>query len=640
MVQGLANKILRVDLTNRTTTVEEPPENFYRKYLGGAGFIAYYLLKELPRGVDALSPDNIMVFADGPMTGTPVPGGARNCIGAKSPVSGGIAKSEVGGFWGHELKRAGYDAIIVKGKASSPVYIWIHEGAVEFKDATNLWGKDVLETQDAIEAELGERFVRTATIGQAGERLAFVSCIMTDIRNAAGRGGLGAVMGSKNLKSIAIKGKSVPKAADQVAFMEQSKWMNNNYMNVGGKGFHDLGTGSDIIEKNETGVLATRNWGDGYFENAAKINAQTIRDTYRVAMEACPACQVRCKKVVELENDTYKVNRRGGGPEYETLAGFGSFCGVDDLAAICKANELCSYYGLDTIATSGVIAFAMECFEKGLITLEDTDGLDLRFGNAQAMVKATELIGKREGALADLLADGSRIAARKIGHGAEEYAMQVKGVEFGMHEPRIKQGLGIAYAVNPHGADHMSSLHDTQITQEGAGMNKFRGLGVTDPLKATDIGPAKVSAIVLSQNWRIFGDSAVFCHFVPWTAHQHVELIRKLTGWDFTTVEAFRVGERVTTMMRAFNLREGLTAADDTLPKRFFSPTPRGPLKSTAIDRQAFEKAIHNYYRLMGWDSDSGIPTKEKLEDLGIAWVEEQISSLRKGPKTRKRAAA
>lgn len=637
MVPGLANKILRVDLTNRTTSVEEPSENFYRKYLGGAGFIAYFLLKELPRGVDALSPDNILVFADGPMTGTPTPGGARNCIGAKSPVSGGIAKSEVGGFWGHELKRAGYDAIVVKGRASSPVYIWIQDGVAEIKDASHLWGKDVLETQDAIEAELGERFVRTATIGPAGEKLDFVSCIMTDIRNAAGRGGLGAVMGSKNLKSVAIKGKNVPKGADQVGFIDLSKWMNNNYMNVGGKTFHEFGTGSDMKEKNETGVLATRNWGDGYFEEINKISAQAVRDTYRVAMEACPACQVRCKKVVELENDTYKVNRRGGGPEYETLAGFGSFCGVDDLAAVCKANELCSYYGLDTIATSGAIAFGMECFEKGLITLEDTDGLELRFGNGQAMVKAVEVIGKRKGSLGDLLADGSRIAAHKIGHGAEEYAMQVKGVEFGMHEPRLKQGLGIAYAVNPHGADHMSSLHDTQITQEGAGMNKFRGLGVSDPLKFNDLSPAKVSAIAQSQFWRIFGDSAVFCHFVPWTLHQHVDLIRKMTGWDFTTVEALRVGERVVTMMRAFNLREGLTAADDTLPKRFFSPTPRGPLKETAIDPVAFDRAVHNYYKYLGWDSQSGVPTSEKLQELGVGWVDEQISFLRNGEKAKVR---
>ncbi len=638
MVPGLANKILRVDLTNRTTSVEEPDENFYRKYLGGAGFVAYYLLNELKKGIDPLSPDNILVFADGPLTGTPTPGGARNCIGAKSPLSGGIVKSEVGGFWGHELKRAGFDALIVTGKADSPVYLWIHEWIhegevegkveVEIRDASHLWGKDVLETQDLIEEELGERFVRTATIGPGGEKLAMISCIITDVRNAAGRGGLGAVMGSKNLKSVAVKGRQVPKGANQTGFLDLSRWMNKNYMDVGGKGFHDLGTGGDMIEKNETGVLAIRNWGDGYFEEVEKLNSQTLRDTYRVAMEACPACQVRCKKVVELENEKYKVNKRAGGPEYETLAGFGSFCGVDDLAAVCKANEICSFLSLDTISTSGVIAFAMECFEKGLLTLEDTGGIDLRFGNADAMVKVTELIGRREG-IGDLLADGSKKAAERIGKGAEEFAMQVKGIEFGMHEPRLKQGLGIAYAVNPNGADHMTSLHDTQIVSEGAGMNKFRGLGITDPLRADDLGPAKVSAIMSSHFWRLFGDSAVFCHFVPWTINQHVDLLSKLTGWDFTTVEALRVGERVATMMRAFNMREGLTAADDTLPKRFFSPTPRGPLKDKALDPVAFDQAVHTFYRMMGWDSETGLPNTEKLAELGVGWIEDQISFLR-----------
>ncbi|MFQ5873415.1 MAG: aldehyde ferredoxin oxidoreductase N-terminal domain-containing protein, partial [Dehalococcoidia bacterium] len=301
MVQGLPNKILRVNLSTRRVLWEEPDELFYRRYLGGAGFVGYYLLKELKPGIDPLSPDNILLFALGPVTGTAMPGASRNCVGAKSPLSGGMAKSEVGGFFGFELKRAGLDSLIVEGRAESPVYIWIHEGEVEIRDARHLWGKTVLETQDLIEGELAERLVRTATIGPAGEKMAAISCIITDLRNAAGRGGLGAVMGSKNLKCVAVKGRKVPQPADPEKFRELARWMNHNYMNIGAAGsYHDVGTGADalMVGGNAIGNLPVRNWSDGDFEEVEKITADAVRDTYRIGMEACPACQVRCKKVV------------------------------------------------------------------------------------------------------------------------------------------------------------------------------------------------------------------------------------------------------------------------------------------------------------------------------------------------------
>lgn len=290
-------------------------------------------------------------------------------------------------------------------------------------------------------------------IGPAGENQAGIACVITDLRNAAGRGGLGAVMGSKNLKAVAVKGSRAQRAADQPKFLELARWMNNNYMNVGGAGFHDYGTGehSLMVGGNEIGNLPVRNWSDGHFEGVEKITANAVKDTMRVGMDACPACQVRCKKVVELENEKFKVDRRGGGPEYETLASFGSFCGVDDLGAICKANEMCNFYSLDTISAGAIIAFAMECFENEILSFEDTEGIDLRFGNADAMLEVLELIARREG-IGDVLADGTRKAAERIGRGAQEYAMHVKGVELGMHEPRLKQGLGISYAVNPWAA--------------------------------------------------------------------------------------------------------------------------------------------------------------------------------------------
>ena len=620
MVTGLANKILRVDLSDRRVWTEEQDELFYRRYLGGAGILAYYLLKEMKPRVDALSPGNILVFAPGPVTGTTMPGSARLCVGAKSPLSGGIAKCEAGGFFGYELKRAGFDALVVQGKADQPVYLWINNGEVEIKDAAKLWGRSVLETQDAIEAELGEKRVRTAAIGPAGENLAAISCIMTDVRNAAGRGGLGAVMGSKNLKCVAVKGSSVPQAADPEKFRDMARWMNTNYMNFGiAARFHTLGTGADMVGGNAIGNLPVLNWSGGKFDDVAMIDADALRNSYRVAMEACPACQIRCKKVVELENDTYKVDRRNGGPEYETLAGFGSFMGIKDLAAICRANELCGLNSLDTISTSGTIAFAMECFGKGILTREDTGGMDLSFGNADVMLKLIELIAQRQG-IGDVLADGSRAAARRIGRGAEEFSMQVKGVEFGMHDPRLKQGLGLLYSIAAHGADHMTGMHDTLFTQEGRGMDAARALDSLDPLPANDLSTAKVDRVKNQHLSRNFGDSLVTCHFSPWTLRQQVDMVRALTGWDYTDFEALRQGERVATMARVFNLREGLTAADDQLPKRFFSPAPDGPLKSTAIDPEAMSRAKRTFYTLMGWDPVSGVPTQEKLEQLGIAW--------------------
>ncbi|HWI81980.1 aldehyde ferredoxin oxidoreductase family protein [Ramlibacter sp.] len=621
MVQGLANKVLRVDLSDGRIWTEQPDERFYRRYLGGAGFVGYYLLKEVPAGTDPLAPENRLVFAAGPITGTPMPGGSRLCVGAKSPLSGGIAKCEAGGHFGYELKRAGFDALVVQGRAARPVYLWIQDGEAQLKDAGALWGRTVLETHEAVEGELGERRVRTAAIGPAGERLAAISCVMTDVRNAAGRGGLGAVMGSKNLKCVAVKGSTIPQAADRERYRELARWMNNNYQTLGNAAaFHALGTGAGMVGGHAIGNLPVRNWSDGSFDGVEQITADAVRDSCRVAMDGCPGCQIRCKKVVELENERFRVDRRNGGPEYETLASFGSFMGIADLAAICRANELCSLYSLDTISTGGTIAFAMECFERGILTAADTGGIELRFGNAEAMLRTIELIARREG-LGDLLADGSRAAARRLGRGAQALAMQVKGVEFGMHEPRLKQGLGLVYAIAANGADHMAGAHDTSFMHEGRAMEAVRSLDSPAPLPASDLGAEKVDRVRNQHLWRNFSDSMVMCHFVPWTLRQQVDLLRAQTGWDYTDFEAVRQGERVATMARVFNLREGLTAADDCLPARFHAPTPRGALQHTAIDPAAFAQAKRHFYSLMGWDPVTGVPEPVRLEALGLGWA-------------------
>lgn len=628
MVQGHANKILRVDLTSRKITVDEPDESFYRLYLGGAGFVQYYLLTELEAGIDPLSPDNILVFAPGPMTAAAMPGAGRHCVGAKSPLTGGIAKAESGGHWGFEFKRAGFDAMVVKGRADSPVYIWIQDGEVEIRDASGLWGTTVLETHDAIIGELGDKLIRTTAIGPAGENMVRFACIMNDLRSAAGRGGTGAVMGSKNLKAIAVRGHNPPVLSDPEKIREMGRWMNANYgsVNVGlvSTALHDLGTGDEalMVGGNEIGNLPTRNWGDGYFDEVKEITAEVVKNEVRVDMEGCAACSIRCKKMVEFD-EPYQTDRRNGGPEYETLAALGSFLGISDIKAICKANDMASLYSMDTISLGGVIAFAMECYENEILTPKDTGGIELRFGNADAMLKTVELIARREG-FGDILADGSRKAAERIGSGAEEYAMQVKGLELGMHEPRLKQGLGLLYSVEAQGADHCSGIHDTAFTTEGPGLTHMHSMGVYEPLPANDLGPGKVHMAKMMHLWRLFVDALGVCYFVPWSISQQAEIVKAVTGWDFTVLEATKVGERVATMGRAFNTREGFTAADDALPKRFFSPTPRGGLKNTAIDKEAMDRAIHTFYTMMGWDSVTGVPTVENLEELGIGWVTER----------------
>jgi aldehyde:ferredoxin oxidoreductase len=630
MVKGIANRILRVDLTNRRTWIDEPDEAFYRKYLGGACFVPYFLLNETKAGIDPLSPDNLLIFALGPMTGMPMPGAARNCVGGKSPLTGGIAKSEVGGHFGWEMKRAGFDAIVVQGRADRPVYLWLHDATAEIRDALHIWGRNCLETQDTICDELGDSRIRFAAIGPAGENMVRFACVTNDLKDAAGRGGTGAIMGSKNLKAVAVRGRGLPsELADPDKINEMGRWMNAHFAEVSpaSKGLSEVGTGAaaGMIGGNETGNLPVRNWSDGFFEGVEKITADAVRDTVGVGMEGCSACNIRCKKVVAFDSP-YKVDPRAGGPEYETLAMLGSMCGVDDLKAICRGSELCNLYSLDTISTGGTIAFAMECFENEMLTTRDTGGIELRFGNADAMVKMVEMIAKREG-IGDILAEGSRRAAEQIGHGAQEFAMQAKGLEIPAHAPRLKQALGMTYAIEAHGADHVAGMHDTMVSEEGPGIQAMRSLGHYEPLPVDDLGPSKVAMAKVHHIGRHFLDSLVCCSMPPWKMSELCEIVSAITGWDFTTTEALLIGERAVTLNRVFNIREGFTAADDALPRRYFSPTPRGGLKDTAIDPEAFRNAIHTWYYMFGWDRETGIPTQEKLAELSVPWAAQHLPS-------------
>ncbi|MGP8080633.1 MAG: aldehyde ferredoxin oxidoreductase family protein [Dehalococcoidales bacterium] len=613
---GYNGKILRVNLSNNSISTEEIQGPFCRKYLGGAGFVAYFLLKELQAGVDPLGPDNKLVFATGPLTGIKLSGSARHCVGAKSPLTNTIAKAEAGEFWGVELKYAGFDALIVEGKADKPVYISINDGQAAINDAAHLWGKNTKETQEIIRAELKDGRVRVALIGPGGENLVKYACIMHGLFDAAGRGGLGAVMGSKNLKAIAVRGHHPPPIASPERVKEYREWLTTNIEKV--RLFQELGSGAYMVPYESSGNLPVRNFRDGLFPNAAAIEGKTIKDTIRVGMDGCFGCIVRCKKVVKIDAP-YRVDPAYGGPEYETLAGLGSNCGIDNLKAICKGNELCNAYSLDTISTGLNISFAMECFEKGILTSKDTGGLEIRFGDAEIMLKLIELIAFRKG-IGDLLADGTAIAAQKIGRGAGEYAMQVKGLELALHEPRLKAGLGLGYMVNPNGADHCMNIHDTSFAKDPQ-MKDLHALGILEGLPPEEMSPKKVTLFKAMQFLRLLGDCLPACMILPYNYKQLADLTSAVTGWDMEIPELTRIAGRILTMMRLFNIREGFNAADDKLPARFFEPKTDGYLSQAKPDPAKFERAKRYYYALMGWDAQTGIPTPETLEDLGLPVV-------------------
>ncbi len=619
MAFGYTGKILRIDLTHRKIETETRSDDFYRTYLGGRGMVGHYLLNELPQGVEPLSPENVLVFANGPLTGAAVSGQGRNGAGAKSPLTGGFGNAEGGGYWGAELKRAGFDGIIVSGRAEQPVYLWIHDRQAEFRNAAHLWGKTSGQTEDAIREELGDRGIRTALIGPAGEKLVRYAAIVNDRSHFVGRNGLGAVMGSKNLKGIAVRaapGKGQMQIAHPDGVQSLAKWMGANLDKVAG--LHDHGTARILRSLSKAGGLPTYNFRDGHFDANDKITGQTMSATILVKQETCYACAVRCKRVVQVNESPYgTVDPLYGGPEYETLAGFGSLEGNDDLIALAKANELCAAYGFDTISLGNVIAFAMECYERGVISSHDTDGIDLRFGNARATLKMIEKITRREG-FGDVLAEGVARAARTIGRGAEEFAMQVHGQEIPMHEPRLKQGLGVGYAVSPTGADHNHNMHDTYYTKEGSAVEDLRALEASiHAVPANDLSPDKVRILTTLSNWMHFWDSAVMCQFLPYSVQQMTDLMNAVTGWDMSAHDYVRTGERAATLARLYNLREGWNSKDDTLPKRFFQAFANGPLAGTALAPEQFAAATREYYRQMGWD-ENGVPTHERLAELGI----------------------
>lgn len=622
MAGGYCGRILRVDLSDGNLHVEEPEGDFYRRYLGGMGMISYYLLKETKQGVDPLGPENLLVFATGVVTGAPLSGSGRHAIGAKSPLTGGFGVSEVGGYWGAEVKRAGFDAIIIRGKSPKPVYLWVHDKEAEIRDAGHLWTEDVGTAHEIIGGELKDQLIRVAEIGPAGEKRVRFAAVVCDLKHTAGRTGMGAVMGSKNLKAVAVRGHAGIEIANVEKIREMALWFAHNVGTLS-KILHEYGTGAAMEAFELTGNLPVRNFRDGIFPNAGSISAQAVKEKVRVGMWTCFACAVRCKKEVRI-GEPWNVDPKYGGPEYETLAAFGSTCGVDGLEAICKANEICQRAGLDTISAGVAISFAMECYENGLISKEETGGIDLNFGNASSMLTLLQKIVDRKD-IGDVLAEGVKGAAEKIGKDSWRYAVHVKGQEVPMHEPRLKRGLGLGYSVSPTGADHMHNIHDNGLTE--LQWKDMQSLGVLQRVAPEDLGPRKVQLAMNMINSRILDNCLVMCNFPPWSLIQKTDVVNAITGWNTSLFELMKTAERTLTLARIFNIREGFNVEDDWLPNRFFQPKRDGALSNTSVNPQELQEARRLYYGMMGWDQDTGVPKAWKLAELDVSWAADHVSA-------------
>lgn len=644
MPYGYNGKILHVDLTHARATVETPSESFYRMYMGGSAMGLFYILREMPKGADALGADNVLTLMTGVTTGAAISGQSRINANAKSPISGGIGDSQGGGFFPAELKFAGFDGIVVKGKAPKPVYLWIKDGVVEFRDAAHLAGKLTGDVDTALKQELNDEKIEILQHGPAAEKGVLFSSLLSMSNRNNGRTGMGLVMASKNLKAVVVRGTHKPELADPKGLTALNREGPKRLPDNGDMaGLAKYGTASVVMPQNSMGTLPTRNYNEAAFEFAENISGEKLYDEYlrgaengkqdRQGRDTCYSCIVRCKRVVEQEGK-YKVDQKYGGPEYETIGTFGSYCAIKDLAAISLANQICNEYAVDTIACGATIAFAMECFEKGIITTEQTGGVELKFGDADAMLDVLRQIVTASTPLGKLLGQGSDRAAAAWGNGSDECLTTVKGAESPAHMPQAKRSLGLIYAVNPFGADHQSSEHDWMIEEGIASdlyMSRLAELGMEERLAPLSLDKAKVKFSYLTELFYSMLDSVELCQFVwgpAWTLYgpqDTADLVKAVTGWDVSVDDLMKVGARRLNLMRTFNSREGLDRKDDKLPKKFFKALQgEGPSAGIALSHDEIEAALDEYYKLAGW-TNNGVPTRASLHHLDLDWAAELL---------------
>jgi len=604
---GYAGRILRIDLSSGAVKTEPLREEVAKKYIGGIGLGIRLLLDNSEAGVDPLSPENPLILTTGPFSGTIAPtGGNGHAFVSKSPLTGGVGEAKSHGFFGSEMKRAGYDAIIFENKAEKPIYIWIDDDNVQFMDAKHLWGKSPQETETLIKEELGDYYIRVAAIGLAGEKLSRIACIINDRTRAAGRTGMGTVMGSKNLKAIAIRGTKDVKVAHPEEFLEFVKMLHERMKGPATTKYRTLGTPLNVLVHNALGALPTRNFTNATFEGAEKVSGEYLNERFVVRIVGCSSCAMRCEHIAVVPEGPYKGTTVR--VEYEPLWAFGPNCGVDRMDAILKAMELCNYYGLDSLSAGNIVGFAMDCYEHGILTEKDTGGLKLNFGNAEAMVKLVHMMARREG-LGDVLAEGVRRAAEKIGRGAEKFANHIKGLEMTGYDIRGLKTAAVGYAVSFRGADH---------NRHGA-----YGLDLKGTVDRFKFEKGRSKLVIEIEDLYTIIDSLIICKFSRGTYYEGFEDLAKyytlVTGISMTAEELRLAGERINNLGRLFNIREGFTRKDDHLPPKVMStPIPDDTVsKGSYITQEELDFMLDDYYAARGWTRE-GIPTLEKLRELGL----------------------
>jgi aldehyde:ferredoxin oxidoreductase len=611
--------ILRINLTDGTIQRHPTEEQLARAFLGGRGLNVKRLWDELPAHTDGLSPQNMLVFGVGPLVGTLFPGGARFNVTAMSPQTGILGDSNAGGFFGPELKFAGYDQVIIQGRADHPVYLWIKDDAVELRDARGLWGQDVWETTAAIKRELGDTDVQVAAIGQGAENGVRFAGVFVNLNRPAARTGMGAVMASKNLKAVAVRGTGLFPVADMARFSEIIEQLDEVIYNHPEYEIRcRLGTTKLIKALDSIGGLPTRHFQRGRFKEADVVSGEAIEELYKIKSKACFACTIPCSRFLVVDDPRFPGLRLEG-PEYEPLAGFTARVGNGDLALALKCIDLANRYGVDAIALSEVISWAMECYQRGFLSREEADGLDLTWGNGETILTLIHKVAHREG-FGDFLADGVRKAAERLGRGSEEIAMHGKGLEVFQADVRSIKAYGLGNAVASRGADHLRSepwFEFSNDPEEG-----IRRYGIRETAFRLEY-KGKGLVVKHFEEMAAISDSTGVCkntynnmEVLDWEGT--AELLRAATGWDLTGQEVQRIGERIVNLERLFIAREGITRQDDTLPRRFLEePLPEGSGPSTGSVLE-LGPMLDEYYRARGWDVETGLPTEEKLEELGL----------------------
>jgi len=594
--------ILKLDLTTGKTEEYAIPERWQKDFLGGASLAARILYEHLTPDLDPFSPEAPLLFMTGPMTGTSGPTTGRFVICGKSPATGLWAESNIGGFWGPELRKAGYDGLWITGKASAPVYIWLNGNNPEVRDAAGLWGQDTYITQDKVKEDVGVKSARACVIGPAGEKQTLFASIMCDHGRMAGRTGMGAVMGSKNLKAIAVHGKNEIPVFDLQAYKSlrsqaNRKLRDDNEAQV----FGELGTASGANYFEYLGEMPVKYFSQGSFPAVDEVSGAKMTESILAGRSACQGCVIACGRVVKLPNDAMKRK----GPEYETMVGFGANLMNDNLEAIVDMGELCDLYGMDTISVSNTIGLAFHLYEKGILSKEDTAGIELNWGDVDAIEELVRLTGTREG-IGDLIAQGAKRFAAHFG--VEDEAVQVNGLEVAYHDPRGLSGIAISYATSPRGACHNQS--DYFFVDMGHAIEE---LGIE--FQPRHAQAEKAASVARHQDWRTIDNSIVMCIFANVAPNEKVALINSACGLDWSVDEMMKFGERAWNLKRAINNRLGLTRANDKLPKALLTPHPDGGSEGFVPDIDGMLRA---YYRHRGWDTETGRPTIEKLMELGM----------------------